>query len=74
MKVKKMPQGKVNFYDDSRDFGFITPDEGGKDIFFHVKELKASGVEFVDKGQPVSYETKEDRGRIAATNIRLLTP
>ena len=69
-----MATGKVNFYDDSRGFGFITPSSGGKDIFFHVKELKASGVEFVEKGQAVSYETKEDRGRIAATNIELLTP
>jgi len=69
-----MARGKVNFYDESRGFGFITPDEGGKDIFFHVKELKFSGIETVDKGQPVSYETKEDRGRIAATNIRILMP
>ena len=69
-----MATGKVNFYDDSRGFGFITPSSGGKDIFFHVKELKSSGIETVDKGQPVSYEPKEDRGRIAATNIRLLMP
>ena len=69
-----MARGKVNFYDDSRGFGFITPDEGGKDIFFHVKELKSSGVDFVEKGQPVSYETKEGRGRIAETHIRLVTP
>lgn len=69
-----MATGKVNFYDDSRGFGFITPSSGGKDIFFHVKELKASGVEFVDKGQPVSYETKEDRGKVSATKIRLLEP
>jgi cold shock CspA family protein len=46
---------------------------GGKDIFFHVKELKSSGVEFVDKGQAVSYEAREDRGRIAATTLKLLT-
>ena len=69
-----MATGKVNFYDDSRGFGFITPDAGGKDVFFHVKELKPSGVETVKQGQSVSYETKEDRDRIAATNIRLLTP
>ena len=69
-----MATGKVNFYDDTRGFGFITPSSGGKDIFFHVKELKSSGFETVDKGQPVSYETKEDQGRIAATNIRILMP
>ena len=69
-----MATGKVNFYDESRGFGFITPDAGGKDVFFHVKELKTTGVETVEKGQPVSYETKEDRDRIVATNIKLLTP
>ena len=67
-----MATGKVNFYDDTRGFGFITPSSGGKDIFFHVKELKASGVEFVDKGQPVSYDTKEDRDRIAACRINIV--
>ena len=69
-----MATGKVNFYDDSRGFGFITPSSGGKDIFFHVKELKASGIDMIDKDQPVSYETKEDRDRVAATNIRIITP
>lgn len=69
-----MARGKVNFYDESRGFGFITPDGEGHDVFFHVKELKSSGIETVDKGQFVSYETNEDRGRIAATDIRLLMP
>ena len=68
-----MPKGKINFYDDSRGFGFITPDEGGKDVFFHVKELKASGLDSIEKDQPVRYEITEDRGRIAATNIRIIT-
>ena len=67
-----MARGRVNFYDGSRGFGFITPDVEGKDVFFHVKELKTTGVETVKQGQSVSYETKEDRGRIAATNIRIL--
>lgn len=39
-----MARGKVNFYDGSRGFGFITSDAGGHDVFFHVKELKSSGV------------------------------
>lgn len=69
-----MATGRVNFYDDSRGFGFITPDTGGRDLFFHVKELKSSGIEFVEKGQLVSYESKADGDRVAATNIRLLTP
>ena len=69
-----MSTGKVDFYDDVRGFGFITPDADGKDVFFHVKELAASGIEVIAKNQRVRYETKEDRGRIAATNIRLLAP
>ena len=69
-----MPKGKISFYDDIKGFGFITPDAEGKDVFFHVKELAVSGIEGIANHQRVSYETKEDRGRIAATNIRLLTP
>lgn len=67
-----MATGKVSFYESSRGFGFITPDAVGRDVFFHVKELKSSGVEFVEKGQAVSYEIREDGSKIAAINIKLL--
>lgn len=69
-----MASGKVKFFNTDKGFGFISPDEGGKDVFVHVKELSKSGIEFLSEDQHVSYETKEDRGKIVATNIRLLTP
>jgi CspA family cold shock protein len=69
-----MPKGRIDFYDASRGFGFITPHEYGKDVYFHVKELRASGLDSIEKDQLVSYETTEDMGRISAANIRILTP
>lgn len=72
-----MPTGKVKFYDISKSFGFITSDEpakDGKDIFVHFRELKESGLDFLEEHQKVSYDLKEIKGKVVASNIRLLLP
>jgi len=72
-----MPQGKVKFYDISKDYGFITPDEAseiGRDVFVHLREIKESGLDFLGKHQKVRYEIKEVKGKTLACNIRLLEP
>ncbi|QPC44343.1 cold-shock protein [Kaustia mangrovi] len=56
--------GTVKFFNAERGFGFITPDEGGKDIFVHVTALEGSGLTTLQEGQRVSFETQPDkRGR-----------
>lgn len=72
-----MPQGKVKFYDISKSYGFITPDEeteDGKDVFVHFRELQESGLDFLGDHQKVSYDLKEIKGKVVASNIRLLLP
>ena len=69
-----MATGQVKFFNTDKGFGFIVPDDGGKDVFVHVKDLSKSGIEFLSKDQHVSYETKEDRGKVVAVNIRIITP
>ena len=67
-----MATGKVKWFDAKKGFGFITPDDGGKDAFLHVSALQAAGVQSVSDGQAVSYELTEQRGKQAASEIQLI--
>ena len=67
-----MATGKVKWFDAKKGFGFITPDDGGKDAFLHVSALQAAGVQSVSDGQAVSYELTEQRGKEAASEIAII--
>ena len=67
-----MSTGKVKWFDAKKGFGFITPDDGGKDAFLHVSALQAANVQSVSDGQAVSYELTEQRGKQAASEIALI--
>ena len=62
----------MSTFNESKGFGFITPDDGGKDAFLHVSALQAAGVQSVNDGQAVSYELTEQRGKDAASEIALI--
>ena len=66
-----MATGKVKWFDAKKGFGFITPDEGGKDAFLHVSALQAANISSVTDGQAVEYELTEQRGKMAASNITI---
>jgi CspA family cold shock protein len=53
--------GTVKFFNTTKGFGFITPDEGAKDVFVHVSALQDSGLPGLEDGQRVSFETEPDR-------------
>ncbi len=53
--------GTVKFFNHSRGFGFIAPDDGGKDVFVHVTALEKSGLTALDEGAKVTFETEPDR-------------
>ena len=67
-----MATGKVKWFDAKKGFGFITPDNGGKDAFLHVSALQAANIQSVNDGQAVSYELTEQRGKDAASEIALI--
>ena len=67
-----MATGKVKWFDAKKGFGFITPDEGGKDAFLHVSALQAANIETISDGQAVSYELTEQRGKEAASEIKII--
>ncbi|CAK9250942.1 unnamed protein product [Sphagnum jensenii] len=68
-----MPKGRVKFYDIGEKFGFIEPEEGGQDVFLPSTALQDAGLDFLGQGQQVSYDLTEDKGKIVAQNIKLLT-
>lgn len=53
--------GTVKFFNHSRGFGFIAPDDGGKDVFVHITALEKSGLTALDEGAKVTFETEPDR-------------
>ncbi len=67
-----MAVGTVKFYNSAKGYGFIQPDEGGKDVFVHVTALERAGIHSLVEGQKVSFDVEADRrtGKSSATNIR----
>jgi CspA family cold shock protein len=72
MRDYPMEKGTVKFYNDQKGYGFIQPDNGGKDVFVHATALQRSGLNALSEGQKVSFETGEDRrtGKVAVTEIQ----
>ncbi len=68
-----MTVGKVKFFNGTRGFGFITPDDGGKDAYVHISTVESAGLSGLAEGQKLSYDA-EDRpdGKVAATNLKLV--
>jgi CspA family cold shock protein len=67
-----MTNGTVKFYNHQKGFGFIQPEDGGKDVFVHATALERAGLSTLSEGQKVSFDTEEDRrsGKIAVRSIR----
>ena len=67
-----MPTGKVKWFNKTKGFGFIAPDEGDKDIFVHISALERSGIDDLAEDQKVSIEITSGRdGRESEDNIEL---
>jgi len=68
-----MTNGTVKFYNSQKGFGFIQPDDGGKDVFVHATALERAGLHGLNEGQKVSFDTQEDRrtGKLAVGNIQV---
>jgi CspA family cold shock protein len=66
-----MATGKVKWYNSQKGFGFIAPDDGGKDVFVHATALESAGIRGLNDGQAVSFELREERGKVSAAQLKL---
>lgn len=66
-----MATGTVKWFNTEKGFGFICPDDGGKDVFVHISAVQQSGLQGLNENQKVSFEVIESRGKEAASNIEL---
>ena len=66
-----MSFGTVKWFDSTKGFGFIQPEDKGKDVFVHISAVEKSGIDTLMEGQRVSYELVSERGKTAAGNIQL---
>ena len=67
-----MMKGTVKFYNDQKGFGFIQPDDGGKDVFVHATALERAGLRGLVEGQKIGFDVETDRrsGKDAASNLQ----
>jgi CspA family cold shock protein len=67
-----MSSGTVKWFNSTKGFGFIQPDDGGKDVFVHISAVERAGLRGLNEGQKLAYEEKEERGKTAAVDLKPL--
>ena len=67
--LQDMPQGTVKWFNEEKGYGFITPDDGGEDLFVHHTGIAGSGFKSLEEGESVSYEVAQGRKGMQAVNV-----
>ena len=65
-----MPKGKVKWFNKTKGYGFIEPQEGDKEVFVHISAVKNSGMEDLEEGQELEFEIVENNGKTSAENLK----
>jgi CspA family cold shock protein len=66
-----MATGTVKWFNATKGYGFIQPDDGGKDVFVHVTAVQKAGLTGLNEGQKISYALATDRGKTSATELKV---
>ncbi len=67
-----MATGTVKWFNATKGFGFIVPDDGGKDVFVHITAVQKAGLQGLNEKQKVQYDVVMERGKAAATELKLV--
>ncbi|MBA4792342.1 cold-shock protein [Phenylobacterium sp.] len=65
-----MASGTVKWFNTTKGYGFIQPDDGGKDVFVHISAVQRAGLQALNEGDKVSYQLREERGKTAAVDLQ----
>ena len=65
-----MPTGTVKWFNPTKGFGFIQPQDGGRDVFVHISAVERAGLTSLNEGQVVGYEVVSNRGKESADNLK----
>lgn len=65
-----MATGTVKWFNPNKGFGFIEPDEGGKDVFVHISAVEKAGMRSLNEGEKIEYEIQNERGKDSAQNLK----
>ncbi len=66
-----MATGTVKWFNNKKGYGFITPDEGGNDIFVHISAVQAAGMRTLNEGAKINYELTTERGKTVAGSLKV---
>ena len=67
-----MANGTVKWFNSTKGFGFVKPDDSSADIFIHISAVQKAGLQTLDEGQRISFDIEDNKGRKAAGNISLI--
>jgi CspA family cold shock protein len=67
-----MAVGTVKWFNPTKGFGFIQPQDGSKDVFVHISAVERAGIANLNEGQRVSYELATEKGRTSAVNLKVV--
>lgn len=65
-----MPTGTVKWFNPTKGYGFIQPEQGGNDVFVHISALERAGLTTLNEGQRVSYDMATEKGKTSAVNLK----
>tara|TARA_R110002072_G_scaffold72744_3_gene173697 strand:+ start:246 stop:455 length:210 start_codon:yes stop_codon:yes gene_type:complete len=64
--------GSVKWFNATKGYGFVVPDNGGSDVFVHISAVEAAGLRSLNDGQKIEFEIQENRGKQSAGDIKLI--
>ncbi len=67
-----MATGTVKWFNPTKGYGFVQPEDGGNDVFVHISAVEAAGLRTLNENQRVGYELTTEKGKTSATNLKII--